>query len=292
MKSPIFLLDMMNLIYRYHWAFHKNPLKSSSGEITSSAYGIANLLFDIRSRYRNPVILGAYDSGSTKRKALYPEYKSTRKHTLGIPEQTETSRTLLSAHGIPQIKNDGVEADDIIAVLSRYYSEIGHEVFIVSNDLDFGQLLSPLVKMLKHGKDGKFSFLTVDNFAAEHGVSPDKYLDFLAITGDPSDNIPGVKGIGEIGAKALINDYGSLDGVYENIESIKKNNIKDKLLASKTNAFLSRELIRPDWEIEVPVNESWLTPEPDFKKILDLYVLWDFMVMTKKIREDLISRNV
>ena len=205
------------------------------------------------------------------RKELYEEYKANRQE---MPEELALQipyiKKLTEFMGIPSISKENYEADDLIGSLTRFGLENHLEVFIVSGDKDFAQLVGEKVTLYDTMKNKKYG---VDEVMKKWGVHPNQFIDYLAITGDSSDNIPGVKGIGEKGAQRLLEQFHSLDGIYENIDLIKAPSQKKKLTESREKAYLSQKLVKivNDLDLVNTLDDMTLKPKEteNLKKILD-----------------------
>ncbi|MDR0527489.1 MAG: DNA polymerase I [Spirochaetaceae bacterium] len=252
-KPPLYIIDSYAHIYRSYFAFLSRPLRNSSGENVSALFGFAKMITSIlekaeRHDFPIPVIMATFDSRTpTFRHERYPAYKATRqKAPEELQAQFPKAEAFLNALELPLLRFDGFEADDIIATLAVRCRSCGRECGIFSPDKDLLQLVGNGVYVLRQDKktlSGQFDRIGPEEVFTEWGVSPEKILDFLSLTGDSADNVPGVNGVGEKIALKLMRRFGSLDKVYENIAEIEAA-ISKKLAADKENAFLSRELIR------------------------------------------------
>ncbi|MDR2435433.1 MAG: DNA polymerase I [Treponema sp.] len=282
-KPPLYLIDAYGLIYRSYFAFLTHPLRNSLGRNVSALFGFARTLVTLldegapagddkgvrRDAVEKPLRLAAvFDSRTpTFRHEKYPEYKATRqKAPEDLHSQVPLVEEFLAALGIPSLRADGFEADDIIAVLSGKCRAEKRQCYILSSDKDLLQLvgdgtfeLRPLKPVKGEGRrqggaSGSLAWELVgpDEVKAEWGVGPEKVLDLLSLTGDTSDNVPGVKGVGEKTAVKLMVRYGSLDGIYENIAGIEGAAGKN-LSAGKESAYFSRSLIRLAADVPLPV---------------------------------------
>ena len=220
MSDRLFLLDAMALIYRAHFAFIKNPIRTSDGVNTSALYGFANTLLDILHNQK-PTHLGvAIDtSAPTPRHEMFPDYKAQREE---IPEDIAMAipqvKRLLEAMNIPLLVRDGYEADDIIGIMAARADKVSMETFMVTPDKDFGQLVTEHVKIYKPGRQGgDVEILGVQEVCERWGIErPEQVIDILGLMGDAVDNIPGVKGFGEKTATALIQQFGSIENLLAN----------------------------------------------------------------------------
>lgn len=243
--APLYLLDSYAFIYRSYFAFVNRPLRSPAGVNVSAAFGFFRFVFALFAE-RNPGAFAAvFDSkGETFRHRMYDGYKATRQKTpeeliAQVPLVEEITATL----GIPLLRAEGYEADDVIATLARRCEREGRECWIVSGDKDLLQLVGGHVKALRPGEGFAFRSFGPDEVKAEWGVGPDRILDYLSLTGDASDNIPGVRGIGDKTALKLLLEFGSLDTIYAGLERVKPESLRRKLEEGRKDAELSRTLI-------------------------------------------------
>jgi len=268
MSDRLFLLDAMALIYRAHFAFIKNPIRTSDGINTSALYGFANTLLDILHNQK-PTHLGvAIDtSAPTPRHEMFPEYKAQREE---IPEDIAMAipqvKRLLQAMNIPLLVRDGYEADDIIGIVASRADKAGIETFMVTPDKDFGQLVTEHVKIYKPGRQGADTeILGVKEICERWGIErPEQVIDILALMGDAVDNIPGVKGFGEKTATALIQQFGSIENLLANTDKLKGKQ-KEKLEASRDDAILSKKLatIFTDVPFDTEIADLVVKPHDD-----------------------------
>src|SRR3954470_18855353 len=221
--SPrLFLVDGYALIYRAFFALISRPLTTSKGENTSASWGIANFLQRLITKHQPEYLGWVHDSGLSFRHERYPAYKATREKLTDelqddFDRGMERIVQLLDAYNIQIKACPGYEADDVIGTLTTKALEAGVNVVIVSGDKDFQQLVRPGVWLLNPGRGGPASveeqWVGVENGSERLGVPPSLVTDYLALVGDTSDNVPGVRGIGEKGAQELVNSYGSLDNI-------------------------------------------------------------------------------
>ncbi len=240
----VILVDGNNLMFRsyYATAYSGNIMKNSKGFPTNALYGFVSMMNKIINEEKPEYIAVAFDIGKNFRKEKYDFYKEGRSATPDeLKSQMPIARDILTAMGIKYLELAPYEADDIIGTLARMADE-DPEVYatIVSSDRDLLQLISPVVdvKLLKQ-KD--YIRYNPETFLLDWGIEPIKIIDLKALAGDSSDNIPGVKGIGDKTALKLLQEYGSLEGIYDNIENI-KGKTREKLETDKENAFMSKEI--------------------------------------------------
>ncbi len=259
MKKKLFIIDGHALCYRAYFAFIKNPLVNSSGQNTSAIFGFSRMIFTLI-RDQNPDYFAiAFDPPvKSFRFKLYDEYKANRqKMPPDLKSQIEEIKNLVKAIGIPVIESSDFEADDVLGTVAEKYSSPEVDVYLVTGDKDAYQLINDNVKIYANKKGiSDFEIYTSDNIAEKTGLQPELIIDYMALMGDSSDNIPGVKGVGEKTALKLITEYSSLENIYENIESI-KGKTKTLLEDGKDMAFLSRDLvsIRKDVPIDLTIDE-------------------------------------
>lgn len=241
--KKIVLIDGNNLMFRsyYATAYAGNLMKNSKGFVTNALYGFANMMNKIIHEEEFSYILVAFDKGKTFRHDTYSLYKAGRIETpADLKNQFPKAKEMLDAMGIKWYETDGYEADDIIGTLSKIATDNDYETLIVSSDRDLLQLINDkvTVKLLKT-KD--YIMMTKAAFVSEYNLEPIKIIDLKGLQGDKSDNIPGVKGIGEKTALKLLQDYGSLENIYVNIDNI-KGKVKENLINYKDDAFASKQL--------------------------------------------------
>ena len=254
-QDTLYLLDSYGLIYRSYFAFVSHPLTNKAGENVSALYGFFRSLAMILKTYRPQYFLAAFDSRTpTFRHEWYPEYKATRDKTPeDLHAQIPHIEKILTTLGIACLRKDGFEADDIIATLACRAAREGRRCVIISGDKDLAQLVGDFVSVLKPDKSEVLAQWDIEEVKEHWGVAPAQMLDYLSLIGDSSDNIPGVKGIGPKTAVKLLQDYGTLDAVYEHIDSI-AGAVQKKLAAGKESAYFSKKLIT--LATDVPIESS------------------------------------
>ncbi len=272
-KSRLFLIDGHALIYRAFFAMISRPLRTSRGENTSAAWGVVNFLLRLQAKYHPSHVVWVLDKGSSFRTLIYPAYKSTREKLTAELQQDfdlalEHVREILAAFRIPIVTLDGYEADDVIGTLADQAKTEGMGSVIVSGDKDFYQLIGPRVSLLNPGRGGpagvEESWVDEANATDRLGVPPGQVVDYLALVGDASDNVPGVKGVGEKTAIQLLREYRDLEDVLANAASVKSKRAREALIAEPETARLSRQLvtIRTDVPVILNLNEAAVR-EPD-----------------------------
>lgn len=280
--KKLYLVDVSSMFFRAFYAIRE--LSTSKGQPTNALYGFLNMTLKLLKDSNPEYMVYCRDRKEPSfRKDLDPRYKANRSE---MPEDLQKQMPyiteLTSAMGIPQMDMEKFEADDVIGSLSRWGIENGFEVVIVSGDKDFAQLVSPVIKMFDPMKNVIFDEPYVEG---KWGVKAEQFIDYLAIVGDSSDNIPGIKGIGPKGAVKLLSEYKSLEGVYDNTELL-TGNTKKKVEEGKDEAFLSKELvtIRQDLKLAESADDVALKPI-DQEKLHTLLAELEFESFIKKIAE-------
>lgn len=245
MKPALYLLDVYAIVYRSYFAFMSRPLRNPSGKNVSAVYGFFRFLFSLFDQRHPEAFAAVFDSkGKTFRHQMYEAYKATRQKT---PEdliaQVPLVEEILAALKVPMLRMEGYEADDVIATLAQWSRREERECYIVSGDKDLLQLVGGSVKALRPQEGFGFRELDEEGVAAEWGVGPRAILDYLSLTGDASDNVPGVPGIGEKTALKLLCQFDSLDAIYASLDDVKPDSLRAKLSSGKESAQLSRTLI-------------------------------------------------
>lgn len=244
-KAPLYLLDVYAIVYRAYFAFLSRPLRNSSGKNVSAVYGFFKFLFGLFDQRKPEAFAAVFDSkGKTFRHEMYEAYKATRQKTPDdLIAQVPMVEEILTALGVPLLRAEGYEADDVIATLATWSRREGRECYVISGDKDLLQLVGGSVKALRPQEGFSFRELGEADVVEEWGVGPDRILDYLSLTGDASDNVPGVRGIGEKTALKLLSQFGTLEGIYASLEEVKPDSLKAKLVAGRDDAVLSRRLI-------------------------------------------------
>ena len=287
-KNRLFLLDGMALAYRAYFSFISRPLINSKGENTSAIYGFVTTLMKILNEEKPEYIAVVFDTPQpTFRHVMYSPYKATRQK---MPEdmvpQIERLKETVRAFNVPSLELDGYEADDLIGTLARRAEKEGIHTYLVTGDKDFMQLISPLICMYKPGKRGdEWEIIDTDAVVKRFGVGPDHVVDVLGLTGDASDNVPGVSGIGEKTAIPLVQKYGSIENIYKNLQSVEQKGVQKKLRDHQEEAFLSKKLITLDTDVPIPVDLHRLTAQaPDNDKLTRLFSEFEFKSLIRKIK--------
>ncbi len=283
--EKVVLVDGNNLLFRsyYATAYTGNIMRNRDGFPTNGLYGFVNMINKIVAEENPKYMMVAFDIGKTFRHEKYKDYKGGRRETPeDLKVQFPIAKKILTAMGIKYLECEGYEADDIIGTISSWCDkDPEYEALIVSSDKDLLQLISDetVVKLLKP-KD--YIMMDKATFIQTYGFEPIKMIDLKALMGDASDNIPGVKGIGEKTAIKLLTQYGSLDGIYENIDNI-KGSTHEKLVTGSEDAYYSKELVTI--YREVPLNITWddlLYGNENTNELIQLYNELNFYSLLKK----------
>ncbi len=250
--KTIYILDSYGLIYRSYYAFINRPLVNEQGENVSAVFGFFRNLFSAIQTYNIQYAAAAFDSRvKTFRHDMYSEYKATRQKTPeDLHAQVPIIEEILTALGIPVLRNDGFEADDIIATLCRHCLDENRPCKILSGDKDLMQLVSDTTTILKPDKGGGWMEVDGNGVKEEWGVGPELMLDLLSLTGDSSDNVPGISGIGDKSALKLLTQYGNLDGILSHADEI-TGAMGKKIQEGKESALFSKSLIALRYDVPV-----------------------------------------
>ena len=285
--KKVILVDGNNLLFRsyYATAYSGNLMRNSKGFPTNALYGFTNMLNKIIREELCEYMIVAFDKGKTFRHEKYEGYKDGRIKTPDdLVMQFKPSRELTNALGVKCFEIDNYEADDIIGTYAKMIDETeGYEGLIVSSDKDLLQLISPKVKV-KLLKTHDFVMMDEEEFKKTYGLDPIKMIDIKGLMGDPSDNIPGVKGIGEKTALKLLNEYGSIEGIYDHIDEI-SGSTHQKLVDGKESAFESKEIATIYKEVPVLYSLEELKKDEPTDKLRSIYEDLEFYSFLKDTKE-------
>jgi len=289
----LYLVDGYALIYRAFFAMIARPLTTRRGENTSAAWGVTNFLLRLLERRRPDYLGWVHDMGVSFRHETYAEYKATREKLTQELQQdfdrsVERIEQILEAFGVPVVGVDGYEADDVIGTLATAGVAQGLEVVIVSGDKDFYQLIGPGVALLNPGRGGPAAveehWVDQSNASNRLGVPPERVVDYLALVGDSSDNVPGVKGVGEKTALELLSTFGDLDAILANAERIAGKRAREAVLQHADLARLSRELVTIRRDVPVALDlEALRVRPPDVPRLTELFTELEFRSLIPKL---------
>ena len=255
-RKRLAVIDGKSVFYRGYYAMPN--LSTKDGTPTGGVFGFATMALEVIRRLKPDYVAVAWDKPKTNirsRLAIYPEYKAGRKPAPpDFYEQIPVLHELLDAFGWPLYELDDYEADDIMATLAHEASKEGIETLLITSDMDALQCVGPLTKMYRLKKGlSDIELYSPESFTAKYGIEPEQFLDLKALKGDSSDNIPGVPGIGEKTAIQLLQDYKTMDGVYENLWQV-KDSVRKKLEAGKESAYMSKKLAALWLDAPVPLD--------------------------------------
>ncbi len=281
MAEELYLIDGSAFIYR---AFHAvAPLTNAAGFQTNAVFGFVNMLNKLLREKQPSHMAVAFDSrGKVFRHQLYPEYKANRPPMPDeLAAQVPYIKDLVRALGLASFEEPGIEADDIIGAAALALSAQGVKVVIVSGDKDLLQLVGEEITMWDPMNDRVIDAAGVRD---KYQVGPEQLLDCFALIGDSTDNVPGVPGVGPKTASKLIQEYGSLEKLYEQVDALKTSKMKERLLENRDSAFLSRDLIRLKTDVQVPLTlAGYILGEADEARLREIYSELSFATLLKEL---------
>jgi len=287
-NKKLFLLDAMALIYRAYYAMVRSPRITSKGLNTSAIFGFCTTLYEVLQTEKPTHIAVSFDTGSpTLRHADFAAYKANRQAT---PEDIVISipyiKKLLAAFRIPIIEKEGYEADDIIGTLAKHAEIEGFEVYMMTSDKDYGQLVSDHIHLYKPGKFGqKSEIVGVAQICEKYAIqNPEQLIDILGLWGDASDNIPGVPNIGEVKAKKLIAQFGSIEQIYQRIDEVENEKLRQILIDNQEQAMMSKMLATIILNVPIARNfDDMACQNPDIAKLKALFDELEFKSLGARI---------
>jgi DNA polymerase-1 len=283
----LFLIDAYALIYRAFFAFINRPLTNSRGENTSAPFGFANFLLSIRENHQPDYLAIVFDKGMSHREEMYPEYKATREK---MPDELAASLPrifeLVEGFNDEAVSLEGYEADDVIGTLALKAREVGIEAVIVSGDKDLYQMVGPGIHLLNPGRGGPTGvepeWVDESNAHEKFGIPPEQIVDYLALIGDTSDNVPGAPGIGPKTAVKLLDEHGGLEAILAAAPEMKAKRARESLTENAELVRLSKRLvtIQTDLPVELELDRLEVRP-PDRERLRKLFVELDFRRLTE-----------
>ena len=286
-NKRLYLIDGYAMLYRSHFALIRNPLINSKGMHTSALFGFINQIMKLINKDKPDLMVAAFDSSKkTFRHEKYPEYKATREK---MPEEMVAQLPylwkILESMGIPTLERPGFEADDIIGTLATMAAKEELDVYIVSGDKDFMQLVNEKIFLYApSGRQADIKIYDRNGVVDKWGVPPEKIIDLLGLMGDSSDNVPGVPGVGEKTAVKLINEYGSLEASLDHADEVKNKRAREGLQNAKSEALLSKELVTIDTKMNLDIDFSTLkTNDIDKDSLVDIFQELEFETLQKQI---------
>ena len=286
MPPTLYLIDGHALAYRMYFALtaggSSQRWQTSKGEPTAGIYGFARELVRVLEQEKPEYLAVAFDVGKTFRDEIFPEYKATReKMPDELRSQIERIREMVDAFHIPRLEMEGFEADDVLGSIAKIAAEQGLGVKIITGDRDLLQLVNERTAVYLAGDDQ--TYITDQDVINKLGVRPDQVVDYKALVGDASDNIPGVKGVGEKTATALLEKFGTLDAIYQNIDQV-ENRWKAKLEANKDAAYMSRDLARIEINLDLKLDLEHAAIKPfDPSKLEAFFKEMEFRTLLSKV---------
>ncbi len=285
MADKLYLIDGHSLVFKMYYAFLRRPMINSKGEDMSILYGFTKYLLEMLERDKPTHVVVAFDPpGGTFRNQLYPEYKGTRPPTPQLViDALEPLTELVQAMNIPVLMIPGFEADDVLGSVATQLASEALDVYMVTPDKDYGQLIGPHAFQLKPGKSGSEAELVDQKALCEKwGISsPSQVIDMLAICGDSADNVPGVKGVGEVGAAKLIAKYGSVENIYDHLSELTP---KQQVLfeEARPHMALSKTLVTIKTDIDLPVTLGDMRYTGQFQpRLAQLFGQYEFTSLRK-----------
>lgn len=285
--KKLYLIDGHALIFRSYYAFLRRPMINSKGADTSILFGFIKTLTDLIIREKPTHLAVAFDPpAKTFRHELYPDYKANRSETPElIKSALEPLIELVQSMSIPVVMKPGFEADDVIGTLAKQAERDGYTVYMLTPDKDYGQLVSDNIIQCKPGKSGGDNILLgKEDICKEYGITdPSQVIDILTIWGDASDNVPGVRGVGEVGSKKLIQKYGSVENIYKNLSELPEKQ-QMAFREAEGHIALSKTLVTIDTNVDVACNDRELTlGTPHFVELKKLFSHYEFGSLIRQI---------
>ena len=292
MKPKLFLIDALGMIFRAYYAMIKSPRITSKGLNTSAILGFTNMFYELLKNEKPTHIAVAFDTGApTFRHVEFQDYKANREATPDdIVNSVPYIKRILEAFRVPIVEMDGYEADDVVGTLAKHAEIEGFDVFMVTSDKDYGQLVSPNIRMYKPGKMGQpAEILGPEEICQKYGIKrPEQVIDLLGLQGDSSDNIPGVPGIGPVTAKKLLANYDTIENMYAVGINLDKEKQRQHLLEFKEQALLSKQLATIMIDVPIECNfECMAYHGPDAAKLKAVFDELEFRALSQRVFRDL-----
>ena len=287
MNKKLFLIDGHALVFKMYYAFLRHPMINSKGADMSILFGFTKYILELIEKEKPTHLAVAFDPpGGTFRHEMYPDYKGTRQETPQlIIDSLEPLCELCRAMRFPVLMVKGFEADDVIGSMAKRSEKEGFTVYMVTPDKDYGQLISPAILQYKPGKSGNESeIIDSAKVCEKYGISkPEQVVEILTICGDSSDNVPGVKGVGEVGAGKLIAKYGTVENIYEHISELTPKQ-REAFENAKEHIALSHELVTIKTDIPLDVTATDMELDTEYNpEVADLFEKYEFGSLRKFI---------
>ena len=280
MKNRLFLIDGHALVFKMYYAFLRHPMINSKGADMSILFGFTKYILELIEREKPTHLAVAFDPpGGTFRHEMYPEYKGTRSETPQLViDSLEPLCELCKAMGFPVLMLKGYEADDVIGSMAKSAEKEGFEVYMVTPDKDYGQLISPNIIQYKPGKSGSDNeLIDVQKVCEKYGIArPEQVIEILTICGDASDNVPGVKGVGEVGAGKLIAKFGTVENIYAHLDELTPKQ-REAFIGAEGHIRLSHNLVTIKTDLEIPVDSTAMALDGQYSpQAADLFEKYEF----------------
>ena len=287
MQKKLFLLDAFALVFRAYYALIRNPRITSKGRNTNAQFGFTNTLVDLINNQKPTHMAVCFDTHAlTERHTDFADYKANRQET---PEDILSAvpdiKRIIEALNIPVVAIDGYEADDVIGALAKQAEKVGYEVFMVTPDKDYGQLVSENIKIYKPPyQGGSIEILGPTEVCAKWGIkNVSQVIDILGLMGDAVDNIPGIKGIGEKTAAKLLDEYDTLENILENADKI-KGSVGEKIRAGKESAIMSKKLATIITNVPTEFHEeNFRIKEMNRDALKEVFMELEFKALSKRV---------
>ena len=291
--KTLYLIDGHSLIFRMYYAFLRRPMINSKGEDTSIIFGFTKYLLELIAREKPTHIAVMFDPpAKTFRHELDPEYKATRSATPElVKEALEPLTEIVRALNIPVLMKPGFEADDVIGTVAKRFAKEGFEVFMVTPDKDLGQIIGENINQYKPGKAGSENeIVTREDICGRFGICrPEQVIDILAIWGDSADNVKGVAGVGEVGARKLVSKYGSLEGILDHLDELSPKQ-REAFIEARPHLGLSKTLVTIKTDVDIDVTAADLEIcAPDSGKMGELIARYEMNSLTGLLPEGAVA---
>ena len=293
--QKIFLIDGHSQIFRMYYAFMRRPMVNSKGEDTSILYGFTKMLLELITKEHPTHLAVAFDPpAKTFRHEAFPQYKANRSAAPELVKAAlEPLQDILKAFNIPVVMIPGYEADDVIGSMATQWEGNDSQIYMVTPDKDYGQLISPNVFQYKPGKGGnEVEIIGKEQVCENYGIcNPQQVIDILTIWGDSSDNVPGIRGIGEVGAKKLLGKYGSLESIIAHVDELPAKQ-QESIKGSLEQIQMSRFLVTIKTDIELPLQLEQIRMQgADAAEISRIFNRYEFNSLRKLLPDGLIRET-
>ncbi|MBK5263449.1 MAG: DNA polymerase I, partial [Peptostreptococcaceae bacterium] len=287
MENRIIIIDGNSLINRAYYAMQR-PMITKDGLYTQGVYGFLNMLNKIKTDYESGYIVVAFDrKAPTFRHEKFAEYKAGRKKMPSeLAMQLPLLKEVLQAMNIKMLEIDGFEADDIIGTIAREAEEKGLEPFIISGDKDELQLATKKTRVLITKKGiSEFEIYDENAMVEKYGFTPTQFIDYKALMGDQSDNIPGLPGVGEKTAMKLIHEFGTIENLISNVKDVTKERLRINIEENAQLAVMSKMLATIHLNVPIEINfEEFYNEEPNYDELINVYIKLEFNSFLKRLK--------